>query len=94
MKQSELFNKVYHGEEGHLNMSFDDCKTITKLLVDRGYAVMFTGGDLDEYRIDWVYAGDVDNVDYAKRSNVCFGTSDAVQMLEYGDYEEDETEDT
>lgn len=95
MTQSELFKKVYHGEEGHLNMSFDDCKTIAKLLVDRGYAVMFTGGDLDnEYRIDWVYAGSVFNDNYAHRSEVAFGPSDAAQMLEYGEYEKDETEDT
>lgn len=93
MKQSDLINKIHHGEDGSLNLPFDDCVTLAKVLVNRGYAIMITGGEVqDENRIDWAYAGDHDNLDYAKRDMVCFGSNDYLEQLEFGDYEKDEEE--
>lgn len=93
MKQSELINKIHHGEDGFLILPFEDCMTIAKVLLNRGYAIMITGGEMqDESRIDWVYAGNHDNLDYAKRDMVVFGSNDYLEMLEFGDYEKDEEE--
>lgn len=93
MKRSDLFKDIYNGEEGHLSLPFEDCIAIAKILINKGYAVLFTGGDMgDEYRISWVYAGDFNDVDHAKRSNVCFGLAETVEMLECGDFEEDAEE--
>lgn len=93
MKHSELINKIHHGEEGFLYLPFDDFVTLAKVLLNRGYAIMITGGEVeDEYRIDWAYAGNHDDLDYANREMVVFGSNDFLEMLEFGDYEADEAE--
>lgn len=87
----ELVNKIHHGEEGSLQLNWDDCCALQKILLKRGYAVLITGGDIgDDYRIDWVYAGSTDNLKYADRTNVCFSSSEYLEMLIYNDYKEDE----
>lgn len=91
MKRSDLFKNIYYGEEGYFSLPFEDCASIAKILINKGYAVLFTGGELSgDYRMSWIHAGDIDNVDYAKRSNVCFGLAETVEMLEFGEHEKDE----
>lgn len=91
MKYSELMNKIYHGEEGSLALSFEDAQTFAKILIARGYAVLLTGGDIgDDVRIEWKYAGDIENLEYANRANVAFGAPGYVEDLANGNYDPDE----
>lgn len=89
----ELLNKIYMGQEGSLQLSWEDCCTLQKILLKKGYAVLITGGDIgDEYRIDWVYAGDFNNLIHANREKVCFGSDDYLSMLESGNYKDESEE--
>ena len=89
----ELINKIYMGQEGSLQLNWGDCCTLQEILLRNGYAVLVTGGDMkDEYRFDWVYAGDSNNLDYANRSKVCFCDDDYLGMLESGDYKDESEE--
>ena len=89
----EVIEGILHGEEGHINLAPDDAVTWMKILMKRGYAVLFTAGDLgDEIRVDWIYAGNIGSLDTACRENVVFGSPDYVEMLAQGDYEPDEEE--
>lgn len=91
---TDLIEGITYGQEGSINLSFEDAMTFTKILLNRGYAVLYTGGDMgDDVRIDWKYAGDTKNLNWANRMNVVFGDPDFVEMLATGDYEpEDEGE--
>ena len=89
----ELLEKIYMGQEGSLHLNWVDCCVLQKILLKKGYAVLITGGDIgDEYRIDWVYAGDSNNLDYANRARVCFCSNDYLDMLESGDYKDESEE--
>lgn len=93
MKYDELINKIHYGEEGDLSLSFEDAQILAKILLARGYAVLFTAGDIgDDVRISWVYAGTVDSLNVAYRGAVVFGAVDFLGMLKNGDYEGDEDE--
>lgn len=91
MKYHVLIDEIHYGEEGDLNLSFEDAQTLAKILLARGYAVLFTAGDTgDDIRVSWVYAGTADSLEVAHRSAVVFSSVDFLGMLEDGDYEEDE----
>lgn len=91
MKYEELMNKIYRGEEGSLDLSFEDAQTLAKILLARGYAVLLTAGDIgDDVRISWAYAGTTDSLNIAHRNEVVFGNADYLAMLEMGDYEEED----
>lgn len=89
----ELLNKIYMGQEGSLQLNWSDCCTLQEILLKQGYAVLVTGGDVgDKYRIDWVYAGNSDNLNYADRLRVCFGSEDYLSELELGNYRDESEE--
>lgn len=91
MKYEELINKIQYGGDGSLDLSFEDAQTFTKILLARGYAVLFTAGDMgDDVKVSWCYAGTTNSLDVAHRNEVVFGSVDYLGMLEDGDYEEDE----
>lgn len=91
MKYEELINKIQYGEEGSLNLSFEDAQTLAKILLARGYAILFTAGDIgDDVKVSWTYAGTTNSLDVAHRNEVVFGSVDYLGMLDAGDYEEDE----
>lgn len=91
MKYEELMNKIYHGEEGSLDLSFEDAQTLAKILLARGYAVLLTAGDIgDDVKVSWTYAGTTDSLNIAHRNEVVFGNADYLAMLEMGDYEEED----
>lgn len=92
---NEVIKGIVHGEEGSINLSFEDATVVAKILVNRGYAVLFSSGDIgDDVRIDWKYAGSTEGLNTAFRENVAFGDPDFVDMLSDGDYidEDDDTE--
>lgn len=91
MKYEELMNKIYRGEEGSLDLSFEDAQTLAKILLARGYAVLLTTGDVgDDVKVSWTYAGTTDCLNIAHRSEVVFSNRDYLVMLEMGDYEDGE----
>lgn len=93
MKYEELMNKIYHGEEGSLNLSLEDAQTLAKILLAHGYAVLLTAGDIgNDVKVSWTYAGTPDSLNVAHRDAVVFGSADYLGMLEMGDYEGDENE--
>ena len=91
MKYNELMNKIYHGEEGSLDLSFKNAQTLAKILLARGYAVLLTAGDIgDDVKVSWSYAGTTDSLNVAHRNEVVFSNADYLGMLEMGDYEDGE----
>lgn len=91
MKYTDMVNKVTNGEEGSINLPLEDVVTFTKILLKRGYAVLFTAGEIEpDVRIDWRYAGDIDSLDCANRQNIAFGSPDYIDNLVAGEYEPDE----
>lgn len=89
MKYEELMNKIWYGEEGSLDLSFEDAQTFTKILLARGYAVLLTAGDIgDDIKVSWTYAGTPDSLNVAHRNEVVFSNADYLGMLEMGDYED------
>ena len=91
MTEKELYERLFDGAAGCLSLSYEDACTIQKILISNGYAVMMSHGDIgDTYRIEWIYAGSVDNLEYANSSNIVFSHRDYLDMLYWHDYEEDE----
>ena len=75
-----ILEKVPHGEEGHLQLDFEEVVTLQKILLDKGYAVCVTGGDCkDEYKISWIYAGTSADLDWADDSQICFTSVDYIE---------------
>lgn len=72
-----VLEKVPHGQEGTFNFAKEDAIAMMELLLKNGYAVCVTGGHIGEdWRIDYIYAGDTDNLDYADYQNVAFTSMD------------------
>lgn len=73
-----VLEKVPHGEEGMLgNLSFEEATQIMRILVDKGYAVCMSGGDIgNEYRISWLYAGGSGDLNWADYNQVVFTHAD------------------
>lgn len=78
----EIMDKIHRGEEGSIQFLPDDAWTLAQILMRHGYAVLLTGGDIDpDIRLDWVYAGATNNLDYASRANVCFSSAEYLDSL-------------
>ena len=91
MKYGDLIDNIQYGEEGSLNLSLEDAQTFAKILLSRGYAVLFTTGDVgDDVNVSWTYAGSPNSLIVAHREKVVFGDVEYLAMLEAGEYEEDE----
>jgi hypothetical protein len=74
-----ILENVPHGEEGYICLPWEDAITWAKILSKRGYAVLFTGGEMeDEVKVSWLYAGDSDNLDWADYDNVVFTNVDYI----------------
>lgn len=74
-----ILENVPHGEEGYICLPWEDAITWAKILNKRGYAVLFTGGEMeDEVKVSWLYAGDSDNLDWADYENVVFTNVDYI----------------
>lgn len=87
----EVIKGIVNGQEGSINLNFEEAVTFAKILLNRGYAVLFTGGDIgDDIRVEWKYAGDTGNLKWANRNNVVFGDPVYVEMLAEGDYTSEE----
>lgn len=86
-----LFEKLHDGADGRIQLPYEDACTFQKILISRGYTVLMGHGDIgDIYEIQWVYAGDIDNLRYANPNRVVFASKDYLEMLEWGDYEDEE----
>lgn len=89
--ERELYEHLFNGADGSLQLPYEDACTLQKILISNGYAVMMSSGDIgDTYKIKWIYAGSVDNLKYANSSNIVFAHGDYLDMLYWKDYEEDE----
>ena len=74
--------KIPHGEEGELQLDMDDAINITKILLKKGYTVLFSSGDIgDDVKISWIYAGDTGDVDYANIDNICYTHMDYLRNI-------------
>ena len=86
-----LFEKLHDGADGRIQLPYEDACTFQKILISRGYAVLMADGDVgDEYEVRWVYAGNIDNLRYANPKRVVFASEEYLDMLEWGDYEDEE----
>ena len=93
MTYNELENKIVYGGEGYLSLSFGDAMTLANILLKRGYAILRTGGEIGEdVRIEWKYAGDIGNLEYADRKNVAFGAPCYIEDIATGNYDAEEDE--
>lgn len=91
MTYDELISNIKNGEASNIDLPFEDAMTLSKILLKRGYAVLFSGGDFDNLvKVSWLYAGDTDNLNYADKNNVLFSSADYLEMLVYDDYESEE----
>jgi len=96
-----VLDHIPHGEEGNIELNWNDTIAMQKILIENGYAVCITGGAFkDTYRLSWVYAGDVDDTKYADYDNVIFSSADyledypeAVYHTEDEEESDDEPED-
>ena len=79
---NEVIDKITNGEDGHVFLGFEDCVMLQKALINRGYATMMTTGELEgDYRLSWVYAGDVGKLNYADHNHIVFSSSDWIDTL-------------
>ena len=74
-----VLENVPHGEEGRINLNPKDAFTVSKILLNRGYAVCLTHGDIgDDLCVHWLFAGSVDDLDYSDYENVVFTSIDYI----------------
>ena len=97
--RKDILKHVPHGEEGQLELEWEDAITISKILLKNGYAVCLTGGEMgDEVKLSWLFAGSYENLDWADYGQVCFAHTDYIEsypdafIKEYGTEEETEEE--
>lgn len=94
MTYNEMVKKIVDGGEGFLELEFEDAATIANILLKKGYAILLTGGPIgDEVRIEWKYAGESGNLNYANRGNVAFGEPEYIEDIANGNYEPYKEED-
>ena len=89
-----ILKNIPHGEEGSLTCNEKEAIILTKLLINKGYAVCITGGDLGEdVEVKWIYAGDENNLDWANYERIAFFGIDYLEdypkALEEGEEDED-----
>ena len=78
----ELIEKIERGDEGQIELNYEDCCTIQKVLIDNGFACLLTGGLMcNRYCLSWIYAGDANDLNYADRKNIIFSEIDYWEML-------------
>jgi hypothetical protein len=90
-----VLNHVPHGEEGSLQLEWNDAMTLLRILLTRGYAVCVTKGYFDEdVKLAWIYAGDTDNLQFSNYDNVVFTSLDYIEDYPEAYYQtiEDEKE--
>ena len=74
-----ILKNVPHGQEGQIDLSWEDAITWAKILNKKGYAVLFTSGDMDDdVKVSWLYAGTVESLDYVDYDNVVFTNIDYI----------------
>ena len=74
-----ILEHIHHGHEGQIDLSWEDAITWAKILNKKGYAVLFTSGDMDDdVKVSWLYAGTVESLDYAGYDNVVFSHMDYI----------------
>lgn len=93
--KEELIEEMYDYDETiNVQLPPEDIFTITPILIRNGYAVCLTDGDFgDKLKLQAIYAGDIDNLDYANSNNIVFTHRDILDMLVFGEYKENVTED-
>ena len=75
--KEEVLKNIPHGHEGQIDLFWDEAVTWAKILNQHGYAVLFTDGDMDDsVRVSWLYAGDIESLDYVDYDNVVFSHMD------------------
>ena len=75
-----ILEHIPHGHEGQIDLPWEDAITWAKILNKKGYAVLFTGGDMDDdVKVIWIYAGTTDNLDYADYDQVAFTNMDYIE---------------
>ena len=78
-----VLEKIPHGEDGGLQLKEEDAISVARLLLRYGYAVCLTNGDFeDNIQLNWLYAGNVDNLDYSDYNNIVFTSPDYLE--DYG----------
>lgn len=79
--KKSVLEHVPHGEDGTLSLCTDEeMSTLVKLLINKGYAVCITGGDIgDTYTVHWVYAGESGSLDFADYDRVVFTLTDYIE---------------
>lgn len=86
--EQELYEHLYHGPSGNLQLSYEDACILQKMLISNGYVVLMSDGDISgTYKVEWIYGGDVDNLTYANSNNVIFANRDYLDMLYWKDYD-------
>lgn len=85
--KDELMEHLYDGAEGRLQLPYDEACLVQKILISHGYVVLMSDGDMGgNYKIEWIYAGDSGNLEYANSNSVVFANKDWLEMLDFGDY--------
>ena len=90
-----ILKHIPHGHEGQIDLPWEDAITWAKILNKKGYAVLFTGGDMDDdVKVSWIYAGTTDNLDWADYDQVAFTNMDYIEDYPEAFYKEynDESE--
>lgn len=94
-----ILKNVPHGHEGQIDLSWEDAINWAKILNKKGYAVLFTSGDMDDdVKVSWLYAGTVESLDYADYDNVVFSHMEYINEYpeayykENGIFDDDEEE--
>lgn len=91
--RDEVLKHFPHGEEGKLQLDPDNAAVLCKILIDKGYAVCITGGDIgNDVYLHWIYAGDTDNLSFSNYDNVVFTPADYLWDYPQAYYEDIEEE--
>lgn len=87
--REDVLKHVPHGEEGTIDLDWEDAFTWAKILNRKGYAVLLTGGEFEgEVTVRWIYAGSNDNLDWADYGQVCFTHAEYIESYPEASNEE------
>lgn len=79
-----ILDNIPHGETSFLNLDKENAMKLCDILLQKGYAVCLTGGDIgDDIRVAWLYAGNSGSLDYPDYNNVVFTSINYIE--EYPD---------
>lgn len=80
--EDAVLENIPNGEEGSLQLEFEDAVQLAKLLLKYGYVTLFSSGDIgNTVRVSWIYAGHSDNLRFADCNSVCFTSRDYSEGL-------------